>query len=426
MRSSVVKTLLLCALAISNSTFTFGCDEGAGEEAPTLSEGQLRFGASFPGELVEGFGDPITDPQVSDADFALLVRSNTAFAFDMYRLADAQPPNQNQNLFYSPHSASVAFALAAPAPKNNPEALIRNLHFTEIGDELHPAMNRLLRSLRRHEDVTIGERGGDPFVLRMANGVWFDQDYPVDADTAMIAGGHYDAPVALLPFADDPMGSEALLNAWISDQTEDLIPELLKNQINPDTYFVSVNAIFFKASWKVPFSEGDTRDLPFQTPAGEVQAPTMTAEGSFLVAQTPAWDAVALPYVSDGMNLLLIAPAAGTFADFEASMSPDTLDEVLSSLQNRDTALSMPKFRIHSAVDLTELLEDPFAKAIHEADVALDEGGTVAAAATSVILFENGSPFFEPLAIDRPFVFLIQDSQTGAVLFMGRVLDPTK
>lgn len=423
--TKVLGLLVLGLALVAGSGACGDADDEAGVEE-TSSQGQERFGDSFPGRLVGDLPERVEELDVTDAEFSQLVAGNSEFAFDLYRLAAEKSPGQNT--FMSPHSTSVAFAMSLPVA-NDAEPIRRNLKFGLADDRLHPAMAQLVREFERHADVTPPE-GAEPFILTMPNGIWVEESREAQyatEDLLGLYGGYYDAPMASLPFRTDPSGSEARLNAWVSAQTDGRIPQLMRGNVTPDTTSVQINAIYFKASWSRPFEEAATFDAAFQAPGGEVQASTMHISEGFRYAKTEALDAVSLPYVSAGMEMLVIAPAAGTFDAYEAQLSPEAIDAVLAQMQWGPLQLALPKFEVDTRVDLTALLEDPFSTAIHQANISVDESGTVASAATAVIIGGNngGVEEFIPMAIDRPFILLIRDTETGAILFLGRVLDPT-
>jgi serpin B len=165
-------------------------------------------------------------------------------------------------------------------------------------------------------------------------------------------------------------------------------------------------------------------------------------------ARGEGWQAVDLAYTGGEVSMLLILPDEGRFADIEGALPAGLVDEVAAALSNTEVLISLPKFEIRTQADLNAALAalgivdafDPdradftgistveplyISGVLHEAFIAVDEAGTEAAAATAVIIGTTSAPI-EVIAVDfdHPFLFVLQDRETGSVLFMGRVLDP--
>jgi serpin B len=183
----------------------------------------------------------------------------------------------------------------------------------------------------------------------------------------------------------------------------------------------------------------------FPAPAGDVTVPMMSGTGNGTTWSGSGWTAAALPYDGDTTAMFLIVPDAGTFDSFEQSLTADTLASILAPSQQTFGAVSMPRFKFSRGTSLGDALSalgmsvafSPAAdlsgidgahdlqvgSVIHQADIAVDEKGTTAAAATAVGVATNSVEF--PLVVDRPFLFFIVHQPTGALLFAGRVVDPS-
>jgi serpin B len=214
---------------------------------------------------------------------------------------------------------------------------------------------------------------------------------------------------------------------------------------------VLTNAIYFNAAWQEPFSEPATRDEPFYLLDGNsVSVPMMHQTEEFGYAAGDAYQAVELQYDGRELSMVILLPEEGSFESFERSLTTEVVDQAVENLGGRELVLAMPKFEFDSGFSLGKALQtlgmpSAFSSAadfsgmtgdrdlfisdvIHKAFVSVDEEGTEAAAATAVVMAELAAPpeEGEPLevTIDRPFVFLIRDIQTGSVLFVGRILNP--
>jgi serpin B len=219
--------------------------------------------------------------------------------------------------------------------------------------------------------------------------------------------------------------------------------------INILTRLVLTNAVYFRASWKYPFDDGNTRDGAFMLLGGEeITTLVMEQTQQFDYAEGEGYQAVELPYVGEDVSMVIIAPELEQFEAFEANLDADRLDSVLENLERTNVTLRMPKFEFGSDFQLSKTLRDmgmPAAFSAEEADlsgidgtqrffirdvphkgfVSVDEMGTEAAAATAVVIEEESvAPTPIEVTIDSPFIFVIRDVETGAILFVGRVLDP--
>jgi serpin B len=214
------------------------------------------------------------------------------------------------------------------------------------------------------------------------------------------------------------------------------------------TRLVLTNAIYFNAAWEYPFDEDLTADGVFYLlDGGQVSVPMMKQTESFGYTDGEGYQGVELRYDGGELSMVILLPEAGNFQAFEEGLQADQVSDIISGLQPAAVALTMPKFEFDSEFSLTDTLAGmgmPIAfsgaadfsgmtgspdlfisEVIHKAFVSLDEAGTEAAAATAVIMDESATPG-EPteVTIDRPFIFLIRDIETGAILFVGRVLNP--
>lgn len=387
-----------------------------------------------------------TDPNVPPADFDELIDENNAFAFDLY---DRLRGEETGNLFYSPFSISSALAMTyAGARGETEQQMAAALHFSLPQERLHPAFNAL--------DLELGDRGegaqgmdGQPFRLRVANSLWGQQGYHFESPFLDVLAVNYGAGMRLVDFEGNPSGSRNSINQWVDEQTEGRIPELLApDDVKSSTRIVLTNAIYFNARWAKTFDGEDTYDRSFQGVDGPISVPTMSQTETFAYAQSEGLDAVRLPYDGDELSMLVIAPPAGTLDSFESELDVERVSQIDASLTSERIELSLPKFEFRSRFYMEKVLSalgmvdafDPgladlsgmtgsrelfIGFVIHEAFVAVNEKGTEAAAATAVGGELGAAPDPVPMVtIDRPFVFLIRDDVTGAILFAGRVLDP--
>ncbi|MHA2380841.1 MAG: serpin family protein [Candidatus Thorarchaeota archaeon] len=428
-----MKMVLILVLVVALILPLMACNEPAGGE-PLMSDKPRE-----------------TSPDVGEADLALLIEGNTAFAFDLYQALK----EKDGNLFYSPHSISVALAMTyAGARGETAEQMATTLQFLLEQGRLHPAFNWL--------DVELAGRGegaqgkdGEGFRLNIVNAIWGQKDYEFLDEFLDVLAENYGAGLRILDFINETEQSRITINDWVSDQTEDRIKDLIpQGAIDALTRLVLTNAIYFNAAWEYPFDEDITADgLFYLLDGGQVTVPMMKQTEAFGYTDGEGYKAVELRYdvgeLPDGkpLSMVIILPEDGQFEAFEEGLQAQKVNDIIGDLQLTQVALTMPKFGFESEFSLKDTLAEmgmPIAfsgtadfsgmtgnlglaisDVLHKSFVAVDEAGTEAAAATAVIMRETAMP--DPpveVTIDDPFVFLIRDIETGAVLFVGRVLNP--
>ncbi|HEY77495.1 MAG TPA: serpin family protein [Dehalococcoidia bacterium] len=390
-----------------------------------------------------------TAPQAGQTDLTVLVEGNSDFAFNLYQeLRD----KEEGNLFYSPHSISLALAMTyAGARGETEQQMADTLHFLLAQDDLHRAFNAL--------DIELASRGegaqgkdGEGFRLNIVNAIWGQKDYQFLTEFLDTLAENYGAGLRLLDFISDPEESRITINEWVSDQTEERINDLIpQGAINFLTRLVLTNAIYFNAAWQYPFEESNTRDGTFYLlDGGEVTVPMMHQTEEFGYAEGDGYQVVELPYDGGELAMIILLPRLGRFEDFESSLDSQQVAAMIPDLEHRQVILTMPKFEFESEFSLKKTLatmgmpvafsdgadfsgmtggrELLISDVIHKAFVSVDEAGTEAAAATAVIMRATALPVGGPVevSLDRPFLFFIRDISTGSILFVGRVANPAE
>jgi serpin B len=316
-------------------------------------------------------------------------------------------------------------------------------------DELADAVNALDAALASRSG-TFKDAGGEDHqvALRIANSLFSQHDMALQTAYLDAMASRFGAGVWKVDFAADPEAARIAINAWVADQTEQRIPEILKaGQVTQAMRLALVNAIYLKAPWFNPFDKDQTAKGPFTLADGSTaQVPLMHLLASVPYGSGPGWKAVELPYVGDGLAMTIILP--DDMAAFQGSLDAAALARIVGSLEPTKVNLTLPAFDTESRAELSELLKAMGMPAafdggtadfsgitaeerlyigfvIHQANITVDEAGTEAAAAT-VVGFDTAGPGAEPtnLRIDRPFLFVLRDVPTGAIVFMGRVSDP--
>ncbi|MDH3727460.1 MAG: serpin family protein [Myxococcales bacterium] len=398
-----------------------------------------------PGEAVQSSRARDPSPNASDEELGELTAGNAEFAWRFYHEV-AKP---GENLFFSPYSLSVALAMTWAGARGTTESQIAEaMHFTLRQDRLHAAFNQLdleLATRAEASDVTAPL----PFMLNVSNALFGQEGFTFLDPFLDTLAENYGAGMQLMDFAGETEASRLAINDWIAERTNDRIEELLAaGTLTSDARLVLVNAILFTASWRTPFDEAETLDALFQrvdgsetlvaTMRGSVEAPYVDGEG---------FQAVELPYDGGQLSMLLVVPDEGQFDAVERTLSAGTVSAIRGTLREHQVNLALPKFSFSSDIPSSAPLKSMgmleafewsadfsgmnetdvlyISDVVHQAFVAVDENGTEAAAATGVVFFTDSSPPSATLTIDRPFIFAIVDRPTGAVLFVGRVLDPS-
>jgi len=280
--------------------------------------------------------------------------------------------------------------------------------------------------------------------ITIADRIWPRLDVQPDQEWIDLLAAEHGASTEALDFTGNPAGSRELINQWVGDQTAGLIPELLpEGFIRADTVLVLTDAIYFKARWQIVFGkyqnvtdtftalDGSTTEVEFLR---ELELSDRRGEGDGFVGAE-------IPYMGRELSMLLIVPDSGRFAEIRAGLDQELLTEIDATFTTGPYELLMPMWTTTTQIDLLEWLTELGAApgsypaitpgaflddAVHGADIAVDEWGTVAAAATALGFAVSGPP--EPeltVKADRPFLYLIRHRPSGLVLFAGQVTDPS-
>ncbi|MBN2083744.1 MAG: serpin family protein [Anaerolineales bacterium] len=386
-------------------------------------------------------------PQVADADLADLVRGNNEFAFALY----PQLAAGDENVFYSPYSISIALAMTYAGAKGETAAqMAQALHFLLPADRLHPAFNKLaleLESRSNSEDLEPDQ----VFRLNVANSLWGQAGFAFEQDFLDTLAANYAAGMRLVDYEQDAEAARQKINEWVSQSTNQKIKDIIpQGALDALTRLVLANAVYFKAAWLHSFEPDSTHPGSFRLLDGTaVDVPMMHEQASLSTTTGDGYRAIELPYAGWQLSMLILLPDEGEFGDVEARLNAEFLEGTLAAMKWGQVVLTLPKYKYEWSLSMADGLEalgmrdafDPQAAdlsgmdgrrdlyvtdVLHKAFVAVDEAGTEAAAATTVIVGATSMPA-DPIEfkIDRPFFFLIRDNPTGTILFMGRVMNPS-
>lgn len=393
--------------------------------------------------LIKAEAERVRSPDVTDEQVAELVGGNNDFAFEMYH-----EQGGTGNLIFSPYSISLAFSLAYAGARGETEAqMAETLNFLPQKTQ-HPAFNAIESRMSGLGDKGSGSPS-PPFRLNVANSAWGQESFQFEQAYLQTLAGHYGAGLRSVDFGQPDSASEEI-NTWIEDETEDRIKDLVSpNAISPLTRLVLANAVYFKASWQSSFVESRTQDGPFTLLDGsEITAPLMRQSSYLPYSEGDGYQAVRLPYKGDAADMLVILPEDGRFEEVEGRLDAGFLDEVAANMRPDEfVKLTMPRFDFETDLDLPGSFDSmgmtaPFdggaadfggltkeadlfiGDALHRANITVDEKGTEAAAVTLLDMPVSGTPEPVEMTLNRPFLFVIEERETGSLLFMGRVTDP--
>jgi serpin B len=377
-----------------------------------------------------------------DPDVVTLVQGNTRFALELYD----QLREQDGNLFFSPASISAALAMTYGGARGTTAAeMAQVLHFELEPERLHPAFGKLLAGLDTADDEEAGYR------LYVANALWPQKKYPFLPEFINLCQMHYAAGLQEVDYINATEQARRTINTWVAERTEGKIEELLKPGIlDALTRLVLTNAIYFKGDWAAKFDPEETEEAPFTLLDGtQVKAPLMNQTGQFGYLEADDLQVLELPYAGKTLSMVILLPRAHDgLSALEKSLDARKLAGWLAKLRRREVRVALPRFEMSAAFRLADVLKamgmraafDPRAAdlsgmdgsrwlyisaVVHQAFVDVNEEGTEAAAATGVVITLKASPKPPPVfRADHPFLFLIRDTHSGSILFLGRMLDP--
>jgi serpin B len=381
----------------------------------------------------------------SPSDATQAAAAIDAFGFDFYK----SDLNSGGNAVVSPASIVLALSMAQAGARGETASQMDTVLHAAAEAGSGNGINSLGQTLAGLSGTFKDANGTDQqLTLRIANAPFAQRGLQLQEPFLDTLASKYGAGLRLVDFENDPAGACQLIDGWVSDQTEGRIPKLL-DSLDSATRLVLVNAIYLKAPWQTPFDESGTKNAPFTRADGsQVSVPTMSldlSEGSY--ASGTGWQAVELPYAGGSLAMTIVVP--DDLATFEAGLDAARFSAITAALQPASVDLTLPRFKIETKSDLASALAqmgmplafDPdradfsgittqeqlyISKVVHQANISVDEKGTEASAATAVEIVASLAPARQvTLNVDRPFIFAVRDTSTGAILFLGRVVDPS-
>ncbi len=373
---------------------------------------------------------------------AEVVTANNQFAIDMYQQINGQPDQADKNVFFSPYSLSTAMAMLYAAAEGETKAQIQKTFHYPVPAILNPNSAALYNQFNK---------SNPDYKLATVNDLWMQQGLRPNQNYLDTVQRYYGGKVTTLDFEGSPDPARQTINKKIADKTKQMILELLpKGSIKSDTAVVLTNAIYFKGDWTMPFTAERTSAQPFYNAIGRASTVQMMQQQSYFDYYEDKYiQVVQLPYKGDDLSMLVVLPKFNhklAMQQLAKSLSATKIKQWRSGLVRQEVNLQLPKFKLDARYQMKTLLADmgmPKAfnngaefnlyadgppikldEVYHQAVVTVDEKGTEAAAAAGAVGMYVGMSYPVKFKADHPFMFVIKDNKTDAILFLGQVNKP--
>jgi serpin B len=406
----------------------------------------------------------VSAPMAGTAQVQSVVDGNTTFALNLY----SQLATNSGNLFFSPYSISTCLAmLYAGASGNTEQQMSQVLGFGTNQQQFASLFGQLQAKLEADQQTNAIE-------LNLANALWLQEGFPFLPAFLQTATNQYQANLGQADFITQASEVTDEINNWVAQETQNRIQNIVPpGAIDSSTRLVLANAIYFLGLWSIPFQATNTSTQPFYlSNTTLVQVPLMhqpllhvVGTDSNLVTVTYNYmqtysvqsgplssndfQAIELPYGSNQLSTLLLLPSqTDGLGWLEQQLSPAFLSNVLAQMRPQPVEIFLPRFTMDSSFNLGKTLSamgmrdafTPFvadfsgidggqdlyvSRVLHKAWGQVNEAGTEAAAATVITVVSTAVNLPPVFRADHPFLFLIRDTQTGSVLFLGRLTNPS-
>lgn len=371
-----------------------------------------------------------------------LITADRAFSYEIFRNTVAFD-DEEENVFISPLSISMALAMTLNGAEGETFGQMREtlklqgMNLEQINDAFKSLIDLLVNV--------------DPEVtFKIANSIWYEEDFSVKPDFLERVQSHYKASIHELDFLDP--ASVNTINQWVKENTEGLIEKII-DEIGDEMVMYLINALYFKGDWLRQFDKKDTRPSDFYLENGQtVTVDMMYQQDRFATYFSDEVEMIELPYGDSLFTMTVLLPADRSMPIdrfVEEKITAHNLDNWRSNLHvsSRDVMIHLPKFELEYEIEYNDILKAmgmvlPFdewnadfsgiadvspqnlyiSEVKHKTFVRVDEEGTEAAAVTSVGVGVTSMP--PAVIVDRPFVFIIYERESGTNLFMGKVKNP--
>ena len=366
-----------------------------------------------------------------------VVDANNQFAIDLYKQINKQPKQSENNVFFSPYSLSTAMAMLYAAAEGETKQQIQKTFHYPTPAILNPNSAALYNQFNKPNPN---------YDLSTVNDLWMRQGLSPNQTYLDTVKRYYGGQVTNLDFASRPEPSRQTINKTIANHTKQMIPELLpEGSIKSSTAAVLTNAVYFKGDWKSAFAGSYKSDF-IDYDGNDSAVKMMTKTANFGYTEDEKVKVLNLPYKGDDLSMIVVLPQSKGKSAMQAlvkNLSADQIDQWTHNMKIKAVDLQLPKFKMEQDYKMDELLAEmgmpiafnsradfslfnnklPLAvdSIIHKAVIEVDEKGTVAAAATSIGPVVVSANYDVEFNANRPFMFMIKDNKTDAILFLGQV-----
>jgi serine protease inhibitor len=363
------------------------------------------------------------------------------FGFNLFKEISSADKS-GENIFISPLSAHLAMTMAwNGAGGTTGEQMAEALRYQ------HAEAQSVNKSYRQFLNDLL--KADDQVEIDIANSIWHRNDFAIKREFLRLNNNYLNSQVTALNFKDK--SAKDIINAWVAANTRDRILEIV-DRIDDDHFMFLINAVYFKGIWAAEFNEQMTMKQPFYLADGKVkQVMTMHKTANMAYAENDLFSAVELPYGNGNFSMLVLLPQKGISVDeLVSQLDTDMWNSHLRAINyTTEVNLKLPRFGFEYETELKRPLmnmkiRDAFmgeradfsgitdesifiGRVKHKSFVEVNEKGTEAAAVTSIeFRLTTAIPQQTNFHVDRPFVFAIVEKTTGAILFLGRVMEPVE
>ncbi len=366
-----------------------------------------------------------------------IIESDNTFGFNIFR--QVVENDDASNIFISPTSIALALSMtyngAEGETKTAFETTLSKQGLTR--EEINQSYKALINALKSVDPRVI---------LEIANSIWYREGFDVLPEFINLNTKYYNAEVSSLDFASAEAPS--VINGWVDDKTHGLIEKIIDN-ISPDVVMYLINAIYFKGMWKYEFDETKTVEAPFYLKDGRtVSNDFMNQKITVPYLANEKFRITELPYGQGNYSMVILLPNEGySTADIVSQLTSENWNQWMGSLYERELNISLPKLKfsyknllnneltnLGLGIAFTDMADFSgingtgglmISRVLHKSFIEVNEKGTEAAAVTAVEIILTSLPEEIFVTVNRPYLFALRETTTGAVLFLGMVQDPT-
>jgi len=385
--------------------------------------------------LVLGLLNLIFIPLFSQQEYNI-INSNNHFSFDIYQ----KLKNTDKNLIFSPTSITSAIAMTYVGARNNTLQEIENTFY----------FNKNITDFSKDYKNLVFLNKKNSVQFYYANSIWLQEGVKLNSDFSGIHKKYFSSTLYRTDYINNPEKSRIAINTWVEKNTNNRIKNLLKpTSIDNSTRLVLVNALYFKGAWKNKFSKDKNTLEDFQIKNKKfIETDYMNNAINTFYYDDKYSQIIEIPYTNLNVSLLIILPKTyKKIKKVEKTLNKDFYTNYLKNRIRKRVSISIPKFNIESDFDLNKTLSDlgmkdaftemadfsgitssdklHISKIVHKANITINEEGTEASAATAVIMRKMSMLLDDvTIKINKPFIFMLRNTNTNCIYFMGKIVNP--